>query len=66
MYESSRKSYIIMLSGKFRLLRLDNEDKSRLELKKIEKKTNLYHMMYESSRKSYIIMLSRIQSISEI
>ena len=37
MYGSSRKSYIITLSGKFRLLRLENEDKSRLEknLKKI-------------------------------
>ena len=57
MYESSRKSYIIMQSGKLRLLRLNDEDKSRLE-KKL-KKTNLQNRMYESSRKSYIILLSR-------
>ena len=38
MYVSSRKSYIIMLSGKFRLFRLENEDKSSLELKKKLKK----------------------------
>ena len=59
MYESSRKRYIIMLSGKYRFLRLDNEDKSCLEPKKSWKKFTFHHRMCDSFKKSYIIMLSR-------
>ena len=59
MYESSRKRYIIMLSGKYRFSRLDNEDKSCLVPKKSWKKFTFDHRLCDLLRKSYIIMLSR-------
>ena len=65
MYGSSRKSYIIMLSGKYRLLRLDNEPKCCLESKINWKKNNLHYRMYDSSRKSYIILRSQKLSTFE-
>ena len=54
MYESSRKRYIIMLSGKYRFSRLDYEDKSCLDSKKNWKKVTFHHRIGYSFRKSYI------------
>ena len=42
MYESSRKRYIIMLSGKYRFSRLDNEDITCLESKQNQQKKLIF------------------------